>query len=374
MQIIINLGSKEPDKRKIDYLLNIEETNFSIIYTISNNQTFTKIGSVVASKTTPYQQDDIYGLELYETKNIDETTTYLRVHNGWISIEHHKSTFSILYLFFITQIPIGSGGSTGSTYTNSTPLPVTHGGAKAGTTFINMSMQEMFDLILYPYQSPTFTMFNLRSITSPYEIGEEISINQIFDWNTSNDTNIQTNSIDISGYNLTTLYGLLNDDTEAVSFNSPITRNVVDGPGTRQWTIQGTNTNSVVFTRNTNIRWDYILYAGTSMNSILDETEIKALTDFNSIRNGINGTYNLSAGGYKYIAVAVDYSSPTRFYDPGTTFDVDMFSGYSNPETGSTQSWSYEIVNLTNVFGESRDYKLYRTTNKLGGTQLIQVI
>ena len=44
-------------------------------------------------------------------------------------------------------------GSSGSTYTNSNPTPVTIGGIPAGSTFSGKNLQEMFDLLLYPFLS-----------------------------------------------------------------------------------------------------------------------------------------------------------------------------------------------------------------------------
>jgi hypothetical protein len=45
-----------------------------------------------------------------------------------------------------------------STYTNSTPVPQSHGGIEAGETFNGLTMQQMFDKILYPYIAPNVNL------------------------------------------------------------------------------------------------------------------------------------------------------------------------------------------------------------------------
>lgn len=72
-------------------------------------------------------------------------------------------------------------GGTSSTdliyYTNLTPTPQTIGGIAAGSTFSNMSMQQMWDLLLYPYVAPTCTI----SVSgTPRELGS--SVNTTINW------------------------------------------------------------------------------------------------------------------------------------------------------------------------------------------------
>ena len=52
----------------------------------------------------------------------------------------------------------GGGGGGVPTYTNLTPVLEAHGGIEVGDTFNALTMQEMFDLILYPYIAPTVVM------------------------------------------------------------------------------------------------------------------------------------------------------------------------------------------------------------------------
>jgi hypothetical protein len=266
------------------------------------------------------------------------------------------------------DIPFSGGGET--TYTNSTPTTATLGGIASGSTFVDQTIQQMFDALLYPYQVPAFLTFTL-GISSPLEIGFDITTNQTFTWSTSNSTNVSANTVTLAGYNLTTLNGLANDGTQAVVFTSAVTRGASDGAGTRTWTIQATNTKSNALTPSTlSIRWDWKLYVGTSVNTSLTENNIEALADFNSVRNGFAGTYAMSAGGYKYFCFATTYGTPTTFVDTLNGLNIAMFGGYSNIDG---QGNSYDLVSVTNSNGETTNYKVYRTLNILSSAITIAV-
>lgn len=261
----------------------------------------------------------------------------------------------------------GTGGDV--VYTNATPTPATVGGIPAGTTFNLRTMQQMWDQLLYPYQAPAFSSFSL-GISSPQEIGFDITTSQTFTWSTTNSSNVAPKTITINGYNLTTLTGLTNDGSENVTFTSSVTRNASDGVGVRTWNIQGTNTSGNTFSSSLSIRWDWRLYVGTSSNTTLNETEIEALTDFNSVKNGFSGVYNMSAGGYKYFCFADTYGTPSTFRDTSNNLNIGMNNTYSNTDSNGN---TYELVSVTNTNGETTNYRVYRTLNILASTINIQI-
>jgi hypothetical protein len=271
-----------------------------------------------------------------------------------------NSTDSDWALFQTTSGGTGSG----VTYTNPNATPTTIGGISAGSTFSNKTMQEMWDLLLYPYQSPSFTLFSLQGIGSPLEIGADITTNQTFTWGTSNPGNVSANTISINGYNLTTLNGLDNDGSEAVTFTGVVTRGASDGPGIRQWNISAVNTNGVSFGATLNLRWDYRMYVGTSPNTTLTENEIEALTTFNSVKNGFAGTYALPAGDYKYFCFADFYNTPNSFKDASNGINIALNDTYPNTDG---QLNKYDLVSVTNSEGETTNYRVYRSKFVLAG-------
>jgi hypothetical protein len=313
-------------------------------------------GDTTALNTIPFErrrQGMLVGL------NSTTGTTYWRLKpEPWVSA---TTDWSILI-----NATGGTGGGGGDvTYTNSNPVPATIGGIGVGSAFPNpKTMQEMWDLLLYPYQSPSFTLFSLQGIGSPLEIGADITTNQTFTWGTSNPGNVSANTISINGYNLTTLNGLDNDGSEAVTFTGVVTRGASDGPGIRQWNISAVNTNGVSFGATLNLRWDYRMYVGTSPNTTLTENEIEALTTFNSVKNGFAGTYALPAGDYKYFCFADFYNTPNSFKDASNGINIALNDTYPNTDgNGNT----YDLVSVTNSEGETTNYRVYRSKFVLAG-------
>ncbi len=249
-------------------------------------------------------------------------------------------------------------------YTNLTPTDVTIGGIEAGSTFSAMSMQEMWDWLLYPYQFPAFTSFLMTGHASLKEIGYDITPSQTFTWAISNPQNVQPNSVELSGYNLVTIPGLANDSSEPVTFTAPVTRSASDGVGIRTWNIQAQNTRLTVISTTMSIRWDWIMYAGTSLNTSLTESQIEALSNYNSVKTGFAGTYNMSAGGYKYFCFATTYGTPATWKDTLNGLNIAMYAGYPNTDVNGD---SYDLVSVTNTHGETTDYRVYRSFNILNG-------
>ena len=112
-----------------------------------------------------------------------------------------------------------------------------------------------------------------------------------------------------------------------------------------------------------------MFYWGTSTNTILNETEIEALTSQN-LQNTFVGTYSFGTGGYKYFCFADDYGDITSFYDNDTGFQVAMYDGYPNPSGGGS---TYALVYVTNSYGIGKNYRVYRTKNILGGNINIRI-
>lgn len=260
----------------------------------------------------------------------------------------------VTLLFHGDQINNGSGGD--GTYVRPTPMDITVGGAVVGTTF-DGTITEALDVILYPYQEPAFTSFAISGYNI-LEVGDEIPTgSQTFNWNTSNDANVQLNSIKIENISDTVTYatGLANDDTETVTFSQNVQRTTV---GTKTFRITGTNTQAGTFTRDDNVSWYWNLYYGESTNTSLTEAQIEALR-VSLLTNSRNRTYSMLGGGYKYFCWSTSLGQPTSFKDAATGFAVAMES----PAT----------VNVTNSFGHSQDYYVYRTTNQLAGSIDIEV-
>jgi hypothetical protein len=253
------------------------------------------------------------------------------------------------------QGPPGAGGD--SFYVRHTPMPITVGGAVVGTSF-NGSVQDCLDIILYPYQEPTFTGFSVSGF-STLEVGATIPAgNLTFSWTTSNPDNVAPNSISIrnSSDGVTYVSDSPNDGTETVVITSSIQRVT---SGAKTFTIYAKNTKDLNISRNYNVNWYWKVWYGESTNPILDtEDEVEALR-VGQLRYSVNGTYSFLGGGYKWLAYPTSMGLRSNFTDVNTGFPVAM-------EVPITLS-------LTNAYGVTTNYYAHRTYNVLGGSINIAV-
>ena len=249
-----------------------------------------------------------------------------------------------------------TGGGGTETYTNLTPTAVSIGGIPAGSTFDNMTMQEMWDALLYPYQTPIFSSFT-SSMSTPIEVGSTIPAGSVtFLWNTTNSSNIAANSIKIdditAGNNLAS--GLANTGTTAISILA-ITNVMATS---HQWKITATNTKGVFLSRTLNVYWQWKIYYGESALTDLIEADVEALR-VGTLAANVSGNYSFNAGEYKWICYPTSFGLKTTFKDASTNFDVAM-------QPALTKS-------ITNSQGVSTNYYCHRTVNKLGGSITIAI-
>jgi hypothetical protein len=250
------------------------------------------------------------------------------------------------------------------TYTNSTPTTDTVGGITKGSTFSSKTMTEMWDLLLNPYQTPVFTSFSRGNLLTEYDLGRPVlNGSQIFTWGTSNSTNIQVNTIKIdqlfpSTVNLIT--GSANDGTETINITGAIISAAT--PTTiSMYRITATNTNSIDLTTTISRTWKHRWYYGKNINTSLTNAQIIGLTNTNLITsaNNISITFPSSVSPeYLYIVIPQDLGQPSDWRD-STSGCFGNNIPYSN--IGSTS--------ITNIYGISTAYYIYRSTNQITGAQ-----
>lgn len=269
----------------------------------------------------------------------------------------------------------GPSGSGGSTFLNPNPTPASVGGIPAGSTFPTpQTMQTMWNLLLYPYQAPAFTSFGISGQNPPFEVGHTVPASITFLWSTSNSANVQPNSIsllDITG-STTLATGLANTGSDPIVLGSSIR---LVASGSYQFRITGTNSIPASFQSNLTLTWQWRLFYGTNAAVTLTGTQIGALSG-SQLATGYAGTYVTPAGGYKYICQADAAGGQLNSVkDQSTGFNVPMAiaadnAAYSNVDGGG---FSYALVPYTNVEGVTTNYRVYRTTNSLGGAVTLVV-
>jgi len=250
----------------------------------------------------------------------------------------------------INEIKSDLAGAGAGVYTNASATPSAIGGISAGSTFAARTWQQMFDALLYPYQSPSFNAFSMSGQSTTVEVGATTPANPTLTWSTANSGNISANTIQITnvtGGNVVLLSGSANDGTQAVTL-APITKTTASSHTLR---IQATNSLGGTFTRDYTVTWQWRVFYGESASASLDEAGVEALR-VGSLASGYSGTKSFSAGGYKYFAYPTAMGVATSFKDSSTNLDVP----FQPPQT----------VSVTNANGVTTNYYVYRSTNVLG--------
>jgi hypothetical protein len=224
------------------------------------------------------------------------------------------------------------------------------------------------------YLAPAFTAFDIQGQATAIEVGDTIlGTNRNFEWNTSNSGNVQANSISITDTTSSVVLasGLANDGTEILSFTD-ITQTTL---ANQIWTIDGVNTHGGHFNRTFEVDWLFNIYAGNNAAAVLNGAQILAL-QFKILQGNFNVTFNFPGGDYKFIATPSYMGDVNNFIDPATGFNISMADSTNDPAyshvTGSGLWW-YALVNVTNIFGVTIPYRLWRSTNILNGPITIRV-
>jgi hypothetical protein len=270
----------------------------------------------------------------------------------------------------------GVTGATGPdfTYTNSTATDEAVGGVEAGTTFSNVSLQDLFDDLFYPFQTPAFTSFTVNE-SSPLEVGEEFASNRQYSWAATNASNIEPNTLDIV-YSGSASGTIATDVSTTSPYSATHSAISLTSPGTITFTVRADDTQGTQFSRTRNFIWYWRVYHGTSSSTTLNETGIEGLTS-SSLRANENTTYSFAAGDYKYFSWPDSFGSPTAstgFKDTSTNLAVAMAESTDNAFFSNVQNgWYYGLVSVTNAYSQTTNYRVYRTKNTLGGSINIQV-
>lgn len=254
--------------------------------------------------------------------------------------------------YYIGSTPL-TALTSGTTYTNLTPTTATVGGIEAGSTFNNVTMQYLWDTLLYPFQAPTFSAFDIDGQSTTLEVGNSISSGStLFTWTTTNSSNVSANTLTISDVtNAVTLgSGLADDSSESLILPSDVTKTSATS---NVWRITGTDTESSSFQRNFTVNWRWRVHYGTSSATTASASVITGLTS-SSLSTGYAGTWSFGAGNYKYFSYPSSFGTATTFKDSSTNLDVPMESVY--------------VVSVTNAYGITTNYNVHRTTNILGSS------
>ena len=242
------------------------------------------------------------------------------------------------------------------TYTNLLPVPEKALGIDAGTTFDKVPIPNVLDMLIYQYAYP---IINLSSpVNRILEVGQSVSGTTPVTWSIQNKPNVKT-----GGYKMiylpssTEVFAETDINATTGTFTHPLTvKNLASTLNVFKFYL--TDTKGTERSVTVQYTWNHRIYFGESASASLGESGIKSLRVSN-IYASFLGKYQTNKGGYKYICVPADMGVPTRFRDVATGLLVP----FNDPVS----------VQVTNQYGVSLQYNVFRTSNVLGGAVNIEI-
>lgn len=379
---------------------NLNLTNGGSSYTTQFSISATSVDAYVGTSTptlTAYSVSDIYLTQFDNSNTITGTTLNIDglgaldlmkgTDEGLAHLEVGEIQTGVTYFLtydgtqfqFFTSSPEGTPG----TYTNLSPATVAVGGITVGTTFSGATWQSIFDTMFHPTLTPNFTAFSLRSTSSSassiqtqtLEVGNSVSGgSKAFTWTTSNSAFVKPTSIRIySGATNISIpsSGMTNDSYEALT----LTNTRKTSQSSFIWYVYGTRTNNSTFSSSFTVNWYWRrMYGVSTATTISTSADVNAFSGTGSLTTTMLGTYTLTGAGYKYFFAPTTFANPTLFKDASTQLAVAMADATDNSFfSGVSGSYSYGTTSVTNQFGITQNYRVYRTRNFLNGNITITV-
>lgn len=265
----------------------------------------------------------------------------------------------------LASVPTFTVGETGWTRGGET-FPETVGGIAAGTSFDSgTSVETILQQLLYPYQSVSFSTFDIGIAGSPFEVGQtagNAAANAT--WSTSGPSaNWVAGSISISaggGFG-TLVSGLDYSDTPQSISHGPYLYNAET---TLTFTITGQQDQGSDPSRNDSIVWRYRYYSGRTGPGFdgtnLDSQGFSGILTRTTPNNWSVTFPSVSPANKGYFIIPQnEYSGTLTFTDTATNLAFPF-----------TLSGSFTH---NNTHGLDVDYDIYESNNSFGGSTTIRV-
>lgn len=277
----------------------------------------------------PQDNTPLYYRTKAKTVIMDDGTSVEDAINSKADKNHTHTAREIItdkYHQFVTEEE-KNNWSLGSRYNKNIPTYVEHGGIPIGTTFNNKTLQEMFDMILYPYVSPTVS----AQVLTPgnggtYEIGTLVSVTKIRVNATIKSNNLTKIDI-VEGSNIiaTKTDGVSKGGTFDFVLNIAVRTN-------RYFTAKVYDDTGAVVSKNTGtFTFVHPIYHGSlSTDKTPTQEEIKALTKH--IESKGTKTYSFTANNQRFVfAYPKSYGTLSAIYDQNNFNVTSTFTIYTVP-------------------------------------------
>lgn len=241
----------------------------------------------------------------------------------------------------------GGGAGGGVTYTNATPTLTTLGGIAAGSTFTAQTMQQMWDMLLYPYLAPTVTLGSTPA-TGVYEFGDPqtpVDLAATTVRRSNNITSLIFQRSDNGG-----AYSTINTVGSPASGGGVENYSDATGVGGFATTSYRATVGDGTSTTNSNVRtytYVYPFYYGSGAPG-LSGAAIGGLTKIIETVGDKVRPFSPTVEVF-YFAYPSAYPALTRILDP-SLFDL-------------TADFTVRTVNITGLDGSSQSYRVYEYNN-----------
>jgi hypothetical protein len=246
-------------------------------------------------------------------------------------------------------------GTGGGVYDLASPTNITVGGIPSGTDLTGMTWQEIIQMLTITYLAP------LASLTGggirEFGASPDVTLSWIATKRSRTITGITVNGTPIVPTGST--QSGTEPATATQNVDTTFSMSVTDGITT------ATATTSVV--------WEFRKYVGVDSHVTLNESQIESLSLSNNLATTLNGTYSfVPSATYKYFCCPDSFPTPTAttgFKDATTLLPIGMATILDDPfYSNSSNGWSYGLVSVTNTYGVTTNYRVYRSKNVLNGS------
>jgi hypothetical protein len=260
-------------------------------------------------------------------------------------------------------------------YKRTTPTLVGIGGLPAGTV-PDGTVQELLDLMLYPYQSPAFTGLSISGFPSVLELGQAINASYTVAWSVSNAANILPNT-----------YSFRNVNTNSILFQSfnglsrssaiSILGSQTNVPGNIAFQIGGINSLNQAFTRNTNIACNprrlAAVLSGSALDNLLAQIEAFRSSGGITINTIVANFHNTSYNDLTYSKNGTTLFNCSGIAGGGyVLYAYDAALGNSSFTSGAFPAAFRPLLTapVVNTFGVIRTYNFYISSNAFNAPAL----
>lgn len=231
------------------------------------------------------------------------------------------------------------------------------------------TVSQMLDALLFPYKAPSMSL-TVSGGGPVLEVGQPLSSATLqLSWTTeSNSANAQDNVVTVTDNNETSNLFVNQPKTGSGSYtySSAI---VLTSPGSYSWTASGLDSRGQSYSKTTTKTWRWKRYWGASSNPTVSEALIEGLAN-KELETGVAGSYAFSPG-YLYLAWPSNLPLPTAMLAGGFEFVLAFSAQGYNLTTPS--GLPYRQVSVTNAYGQTINYNVFRSLNELNGATTVVV-